>query len=202
MLTEVVASYAAVVSTAALALSYVSYRASGPQLSGNAYIYGRYDVDGPTLHVLVYNRGRGAVTVRDLWLWASNTPRRSPCPVMGWPLRWTKGTLPARIEGQSGEHFSFPGHLITRDWLTRRDLERMDVAVQLANGKTLWLPVDTDDIDVLDPDNLPDWDPDYFKDWPALPRLKPSQRRARAEDHAGTEDSREDSPPPKDQDPA
>jgi hypothetical protein len=40
MLTAVLAIYAAVVSTGAVVISYMSYRSGGPQLSGNAEIFG------------------------------------------------------------------------------------------------------------------------------------------------------------------
>lgn len=63
MWTEVLAIYAAVVSTSSVAISYLSYRSGGPQLSGSAEIYGRYDIEGPKLHVDVHNRGRMTATM-------------------------------------------------------------------------------------------------------------------------------------------
>lgn len=53
------AIYAAIVSTGSLGLAYLAHRSGGPHLSGGAEIYGRYDIiEGPTLFVDVYNRGR------------------------------------------------------------------------------------------------------------------------------------------------
>jgi hypothetical protein len=168
---EVLAAYAAVVSTSSLAISYLSYRSGGPQLSGSAYIYGRYDIQGPTLHVDVHNRGRGPITVDSIMLWGVGIAyKKAGLPVVGWPLRSSSCVLPARIEGHSGERWHFPAHDLTKEWLNRHDLARLEITIDLATGKTLTLKVDTSDIDVLDGRNLPDWQPDYFKDWPKLPK--------------------------------
>ena len=170
MWTEVLTIYAAVVSTSSIAISYLSYRSGGPQLSGSAEIYGRYDIEGPTLHVDVHNRGRGPITVDSTMLWGVGiVHKKDGLPVVGWPLRSPSCVLPSRIEGHSGERWHFPAHDLAKEWLNRYDLARLEVEVGLAVGKTFTLKVDTSNIDVLDGRNLPDWQPDYFKDWPKPP---------------------------------
>jgi hypothetical protein len=42
-------------------------------------------------------------------------------------------------------------------WLKRDDLIKLVVTIDLADGRTINLDVDTTDIDDLDPDNLPNW---------------------------------------------
>src|ERR1700704_452732 len=99
MWAEVLAIYAAVVSTGSLGVSYLVYRSGGPQLSGNAEIYGRYDVEGPTLLVDVHNRGRGAITLDSVGLVGIGIDLEREFPVRGWPLRSPSCVLPLRIEG-------------------------------------------------------------------------------------------------------
>jgi hypothetical protein len=177
MWTEILASYAAAVSTSALAISYLSYRSGGPQLSGSAEIEGRYDIDGPKLYIDVHNRGRGPITIDAVMLWGiGKAYEKEGLPVVGWPLHSPPGTLPYRIEGQSGGHWHFPAHLPTKEWLNRCDLARLEVHVDLGTGNTLILKVDTSNIDVLDGENLPDWEPDYFKDRPEATRRRPPSR--------------------------
>jgi hypothetical protein len=70
MLTEILAIYAAAVSTCSLAISYFTYQSGGPRLSGQALLTGRFsDAEGPMLNVAVYNRGRGPVTIDRIFLW-------------------------------------------------------------------------------------------------------------------------------------
>ncbi len=197
MWTEALATYAAVVSSSSLAISYLSYRSSGPQLSGSAEIYGRYDIEGPTLHVDVYNRGRGPVTIDSIMLLGIGVALKKNLPVVGWPLRSPSCELPSRVEGHSGERWHFPAHDLAKEWLNRRDLTRLEVHIGLATGKTLMLKVDTSNIDVLDGRNLPDWQPDYFKDWPKLPERQPlsdetSYQRSATSADDQTEPSSED----------
>lgn len=174
MWAEVLAVYAAVVSTGSLAISYLAHRSGGPHLSGSAEIYGRYDIEGPTLFVDVHNRGRGPVTVDSVDLQGVGVALHDKLlPVVGWPLRSPGCVLPSRIEGSSGERWHFPAHKITEEWLSRDDLARLEVQVGLATGKSLTLRVDTSNIDVLDPQNLPDWQPDYFKNRPKTPGQDP-----------------------------
>jgi hypothetical protein len=174
MWTAVLATYAAVVSTSSLAISYLSYRSGGPQLSGDAEIEGRYDIQGPTLYVDLHNRGRGPITVDSIMLWGVGIAlKKKSLPVAGWPLRSPSCVLPSRIEGHSGAHWHFPAHDVAKEWLNRHDLAGLKVTISLATGKTLTLNVDTSNIDVLDGRNLPDWQPDYFKDWPKLPERQP-----------------------------
>jgi hypothetical protein len=174
MWTMVLASYAAVVSTSSLAISYISYRSGGPQLSGDAGIEGRYDIQGPTLYVALYNRGRGPITVDSIMLWGVGIALKKSLPVAGWPLRSPGCVLPSRIEGHSGAHWHFPAHDVTKEWLNRHDLAGLEATINLATGKTLTLKVGTSNIDVLDGRNLPDWQPDYFKDWPNLSERQPA----------------------------
>lgn len=172
MWTTILASYAAVVSTGSLAVSYLSYRSSGPQLSASAEIEGRYDIDGPKLYIDVHNRGRGPITVDDVMLWGvAKVYEKEGHPIVGWPLRSPSCTLPTRIEGHSGEHWHFPASSFTREWLTRDDLARLEAYIDLATGKILKLKVDTSNIDVLRGDELPGWDPDFFKHLPEGTRL-------------------------------
>jgi hypothetical protein len=165
MWTTFLASYAAVVSTCSLVVSYLSHRSGGPQLSGSAEIIGRYDLEGPTIHVVVQNRGRGPVTVDSILLWGLGPTAvdKKPLPVIGWPLHPVNSQLPIRIEGNSGGRWYSPAQKITKKWLKRDDLVKLVLTVHLANGKFLDLIVDTSDIDVLDPDNLPDWEPEPEK---------------------------------------
>ena len=83
--------------------------------------------------------------------------------MVGWPLHVPRGELPSRVEGNSGERWHFPAVHITKEWLTRDDLARLEVMIGLANGKGLTVGVDTSNIDILDVNNLPDWEPDIFK---------------------------------------
>jgi hypothetical protein len=171
MWTEVLAVYAAVVSTGSLAVSYISHRSGGPQLSGDAEIYGRYDIEGPKLFVAVHNRGRGPITIDSIMLWGIGIAGlEKDRPIVGWPLHSPKCVLPARIEGNSGALWGFPAHVVTKEWLRRDDLARLQVQIGLATGESMALKVDTSNIDVLRGQELPDWEPDYFKDWPKLPK--------------------------------
>jgi len=199
MWTLVLATYAAVVSTSSLAISYLSYRSGGPQLSGDAEIYGRYDIQGPTLHVYLHNRGRGPITVDSpIMLWGVGIALKKNLPVVGWPLRSPSCVLPSRIEGHSGVHWHFPAHDLAKEWLNRPDLTRLEVNVSLGTGKTLTLRVDTANIDVLDGRNLPDWQPDYFRDWAELPNRQLTENEtgdrslaASTDDQTTPEDERE-----------
>ena len=173
MWTTILASYAAVVSTSALIVSYLSYKSGGPQLSGSAEIYGRYDIQGPTLHVALYNRGRGPITVESLGLWGTSVTSigggiEVPLPTVGWPLHEQRDVLPSRIEGNSGQRLHFPATDIARTWLTSVVLVGIEIKVNLANGRDLTLRVDTSNIDILRGQELPDWQPDYFKGKPEL----------------------------------
>lgn len=165
MWAEILAIYAAVVSTGSLAVAYFSYRSGGPQLSGSAEIYGRYDIEGPTLHINIHNRGRGAITVDSAALWGILIYPNKSLPTIEWPLHLSSDALPCRIEGHSGTRWHVPAHEIARYWLNwRNHNKRLEVQIGLANGGSLVLKVDTANIDVLDGHNLPDWQPDYFKD--------------------------------------
>jgi hypothetical protein len=166
MWTTLLASYAAMVSTSSLVVSYISYRSSGPVLSGEAEISAeiyRGKFDGPALWVDLYNRGRGPVTVHSAMIWAGgNTGPVKGILEVGWLLDSDECSLPSRIEGHSGEHWVFPAREFAKAWLTRSDLQSLKVDIKLAHGKRLLLKVDTSAIDRLDRQNLPDWEPDYF----------------------------------------
>jgi hypothetical protein len=161
MWTEILAIYAAVISTISLAIAYLAHRSGDPQLSGAAEIVGRYDIAGPTLHIALHNRGRGPITVDSIMLWGL-TPSwgGKTLPIVGWPLHAPNSQLPARIEGHSGRNWHTPAQEIAKEALSRSDLVRLELIVYLAEGKTLTLTVGTSDIDELDPDNLPDWEPE------------------------------------------
>lgn len=186
MWTEALAVYAAVVSTGSLTVSYLSHRSGGPQLSGEAEIYGRYDIEGPKLFVAVHNRGRAAITIDSVMLWGVGIAGlEEDRPIVGWPLRSPKCVLPSRIEGSSGALWGFPAHEVTREWLSRDDLARLEVHVSLGTGKGMALKVDTSNIDVLRGHDLPDWEPDYFKDWPKLPKPENSDDSRAVQDMGG-----------------
>jgi hypothetical protein len=146
-------------------------------LLGSAEIYGRYDIEGPTLHVDVHNRGRGPITVDSVMLWGVGIALKKSLPVVGWPLQSPSCVLPSRIGGHSAARWHFPAHDLAKEWLNRPDLTRLEVKIGLGNGNTLTLKVDTTNIDVLDGRNLPSWQPDYFKDWPQLPERQPPSDR-------------------------
>lgn len=163
MLTEILATYAAVVSSSSLIVSYFSYRSGGPRLSGRAEIIGRYDIEGPTLHAAVYNRGRGEITVDSVMLWGLSTPlinRKTLLPTVGWPLHPMNSQMPVRIEGHSGANWHSPAQEITKEWLSRSDVVHLSLMVYLADGSLLDFKVDTSDVDVLDLDKLPEWEPE------------------------------------------
>jgi hypothetical protein len=159
MWTEVLATYAAVVSTASLAVSYLSHRSGGPQLSGNTELIGKYDTEGPKLTVQVHNRGRGPVTIDSIMLpgWGPTSLRRKPVGKVGWSFGPINSELPVRIEGHSGGWYSSRAPVAVTEWLKRDDLIKLVVMINLADGRTINLDVDTTDIDELDPDNLPNW---------------------------------------------
>jgi hypothetical protein len=159
MWTEVLATYAAVVSTASLAVSYLSHRSGGPQLSGNTELIGKYDIEGPRLSISVHNRGRGPVTIDSIMLtgWGPTSMSRKPQPKVGWSFGPVNSQLPARIEGHSGGSWSSRAPFAVTQWLKRDDLIKLVVTIDLADGRPMNLDVDTTDIDELDPDNLPNW---------------------------------------------
>lgn len=94
-------------------------------------------------------------------------------PVVGWPLRSVNSQLPVRIEGHSGGRWDSSGQKTAKFWLQRVDYDfvKLEVTVNLAEGKFISLVVDTSDVDILDPYNLPDWAPESRK--PAKPPSKP-----------------------------
>ena len=146
MWTEILASYAAVVSTSSLAISYLAYKSGAPKLSGNAEL--RQDMDGPILRIAVHNRGRGAITVESVELLGIYYDGFQMVPGDSWKLSSPEHVLPARIEGHSGIRWNFPAHNITKDWLESY-LNELDVKIHLATGKTLTIFVKTDHIDRL-----------------------------------------------------
>lgn len=146
MWTALLASYAAVVSTSSLVLSYLSYRSGDPQLSAIATINAW--PEGPALYIEIYNRGRAAATVDSILMWG-----HGPTPV-GWSLRSINSELPLRIEPHSGKRWSQPALEITKQWISRDDRAVLTMTVRLANGKFLDLIVDTSSIADLGPDSL------------------------------------------------
>jgi hypothetical protein len=163
MWTTVLASYAAVVSTSGLIVSYISYRSGGPQLSGTAKLYREPGIAGSTLQVAVRNRGRGAVTIDSMRLWGTgpaSVDGKSQDLAVGWPLTSMNTRLPLRIEGHSGERWTSSASRITKEWLTRPGLTTLSMTILQADGKFLELAVDTSMIDALDPKDLPDSESD------------------------------------------
>jgi hypothetical protein len=162
MWTEVFAGLSLVVSATALFVSYLAFRSAGPRLSGEADFgttyYWPVGKRGVTLYVHVHNRGSGAITIDDLMLWTypSEPTKDRELPSVGstgWPLTWA-ADFPIRLEGHSGKQFSIPAVDIAKTWLTRPDLNYMEVNVNLATGLSLKLPVDTREIDGFDPEDL------------------------------------------------
>jgi hypothetical protein len=150
MLTEILATYASVVSTSSLAIAYRAYRAGGPRLSGRAKIYRRYLIDGPMLLVDLHNRGRGPITVDSVQLESVVVADDGPLRIIGWPtLSSSNCSLPSRIEGYSGEHWNFPAHDILEEWKSKGNIAHLEARIGLATGKVLKLPVDTSEIDSL-----------------------------------------------------
>jgi hypothetical protein len=160
MWTDVLAIYAAVISTSSLAISYLSYRSGGPQLSGDAFMTDQMVGEPPLLYIALHNRGRGPVTVDSIMLWAMGPTSvdKDPLPVTGWPLPAVSSKLPVRIEGHSGGRWWVPAQQIASEWLKRDDLVKLVVKVFLADGRLIDLVVNTTEVDELDPDNLPNWE--------------------------------------------
>ena len=77
---------------------------------------------------------------------------------VGWSFEPMNSQLPARIEGHSGGRWSSRAPFAVTQWLKRDDLIKLVVTIDLADGRTINLDVDTTDIDELDPDNLPNWE--------------------------------------------
>ena len=68
MLAEVLAIYATVVSTGSLVISYFSHRSSGPRLAGYAMVArGPKEQGQYRIHLELFNRGQGPVTVHSMW---------------------------------------------------------------------------------------------------------------------------------------
>jgi hypothetical protein len=150
MLTEILAICASVVSTGSLAIAYLAYRAGGPRLSGRAKIYRHYLIEGPTLLVDLYNRGRGPITVESIELESVVVTDSGPLRIIGWPMLSSSNcSLPSRLEGHTGEHWDFPAHDILEEWASKGNIARLEARIGLATGKVLTLPVDTYEIDSL-----------------------------------------------------
>jgi hypothetical protein len=162
MWSEVLAVYAAVVSTGSVTITYISHRSGGPQLSGDAEIHGRYDIDGPKLFVAIHNRGRGPITIDSVMLWGVGlTGVEKNRPIVGWPLHSLESELPVRVEGNSGALWASSAQAAAKEWLERNDLARLEVHIGLATGKGMELTVDTSNIDVLRGRELPEWEQEH-----------------------------------------
>lgn len=152
MLTEILAIYAAVISTVSLAIAYFAYRSGDPKLSGSAELIGSYVIDGPVLRIALHNRGRGAITVDsgELLGWAivdEFSQSEFPLPLGTWKLNAADLKLPIRIDGHSGIRWNIAAHDISERWL-KDDFARLEVEMSLATGETLTLAVKTWMIDV------------------------------------------------------
>jgi hypothetical protein len=144
MLTEVLAIYAASISTISLAISYFAYRSDDPKLSGSAKLDTRFvDLDrmpgGPTLYVTLHNRGRGAITV------ASVNSLPAGILIVGgrdnspWQIDTNDLELPTRIEGHSGVQWKIP----LQKWNSSfaPTYVKPEILIGVASGETLTLKV-------------------------------------------------------------
>ena len=106
MVTDILAIYAAVVSTVSLAISYSAYRSDDPKLSGSAEMVderSRGESPQLTISISLHNRGRGAITVDSAEIWQHGQ-------IHSWMLSKLDAEtfkLPARIEGHSGIRWKF-----------------------------------------------------------------------------------------------
>jgi|SRR5580692_215082 hypothetical protein len=136
MLTEILAVYAAIVSTVSLAIAYFAYRSDDPKLSGTVEvkndlrsIKGRIE-----LEISLHNRGRGAITIDSVNMWKAGAGKLMPIP------DHTDVSLPVRIDGHSGLRWKIAvedssDHL---PWSASYERPRNFVAVVgLATGETL-----------------------------------------------------------------
>jgi hypothetical protein len=123
---------------------------------------GAYDAQGPTLHVRLHNRGRAAISVASPQVRGLREILGKERGTVGWLIA-SLGDRETRIEGHSGQRWSFPAAELATTYLQGGYLTRLQVIVDRADGPQLILPVSTEDIDHLDPAHLPPWDPDYLQ---------------------------------------
>jgi hypothetical protein len=156
MLTEILAIYAAVVSTSSLTVSYFSYKSGNPRLSGKAELH---NTDAPILHIWLYNKGRGAITVNKFELYGfepgskeeSKTLESKDFPPLWWPFPRHQCGLRKRIEGHSDDEWFLPLPEMAIKWLNLPNLALLDLEVLLGNGNPLVLKVDISGIVLRDP---------------------------------------------------
>jgi hypothetical protein len=161
MLTEILAIYAAVVSTSSLAVSYVSNRSSNPRLSGRAELH---NTDAPILHIWLYNKGRAAITINKFELYGfepgpkeeSKTLESKDFPPLWWPFPRHQCDLRKRIEGHSDHEWFLPLPEMAIRWLNLPNLARLDLDVLLGNGNSLVVKVDASGIALRDSLQLSD----------------------------------------------
>jgi hypothetical protein len=147
MLTTVLAVYAAVVSTSSVLISYIAYRSADPRLSGGATLY-----DRETLLVWFYNNGRGAITISRFVLMGVRSRSRRKKSVeyanfkFLWPLYYQftgdQCGLPKRIEGHSDANWEVKLSESISEWLDLPTLVRLDLMIDLGNGKSLKFKID------------------------------------------------------------
>ncbi|WP_144082714.1 MULTISPECIES: hypothetical protein [Micromonospora] len=141
MLTEILAAYAAVVSTSALAVSWLTYRSGNPRLSGDATLV-EDDKGEYGLWVDIRNRGRSVAFVRAMNLQKHGYRKRRREAVVIWGLYARDATYPLKIEAHSGDRFHFrPRGDFAIKW---SDLRRWDpalVKVEMTNGKSILIPL-------------------------------------------------------------
>jgi hypothetical protein len=141
MWTQILATYAAVVSTASLAIAYISYKAGGPRLSGRA-AFSSWDSDS-TIYAEIWNSGRGPVSIRGFRLDYNADQKQAGFVYGSLPLALNQTVMPIRLDSGAGRGWAFSTGGITR-FLTQPGLKRLRVVVTLGNGKELTLPVHRD----------------------------------------------------------
>jgi hypothetical protein len=130
MLAEILAIYAAVVSTASLVISYFSDRSNNPRLVGQA-MASLSPVGEYRLRVELFNRGRGPVTVKSIYLNGSGKYK-----MMGDTLNLMNPNLPARIEGHAAGEWDCASEIVER-LLTDPDISKLEMEVLLGDAKIL-----------------------------------------------------------------
>ncbi|MEV4536247.1 hypothetical protein AB0J82_20880 [Asanoa sp. NPDC049518] len=93
-MTLAIATYAAIVSTCSLVVAFFAYRQGGPRVDAKAAC----DPRNPTMHVAVFNKGRGATTIArvEALAYIPQTEKTT-----GWWRGYSDDELHHRLEGHS-----------------------------------------------------------------------------------------------------
>ena len=124
--------------------------AGGPQLTADAYVEGPYDIEGPTLHLTIRNKGRGPMTVDHVMFWIKVDGYER----VGIPVH----SKPVRIEGKSSSHWSVSASHFATAWVTTRGVKEAVATATLGDGRVMEVAVDTTRIDETRELWLPDAD--------------------------------------------